>query len=164
MKLCTPLQPVHGAKHPEITHLIPRLLLFPVSAIRIMNSPLFTTGMNWTPLQWDVLKTQRLILITGLPQILQFYHDQYSRNIFCYRYPEPVPEPAMKLRLPQSVNAGPASNWIICPGSSTVLAAGGASSSYSWSTGETTSFISATPSGLTWYTVTGTDEFGCVTY
>ncbi|HNP49064.1 MAG TPA: LamG domain-containing protein, partial [Bacteroidia bacterium] len=28
----------------------------------------------------------------------------------------------------KSVNAGPASNWIICPGSSTVLAAGGASS------------------------------------
>ncbi|HRH66867.1 MAG TPA: hypothetical protein PLU53_11260, partial [Bacteroidia bacterium] len=60
------------------------------------------------------------------------------------------------------VNAGPSFDWEICPGTSTVLAASG-SASYLWSTGETTSYITVSPTDTTLYSVAGTDLFGCVT-
>lgn len=48
----------------------------------------------------------------------------------------------------------------VCPGSSSTLTAGGAST-YSWSTGSTSNPISVTPSGTTTYSVTGTDANSC---
>ncbi len=60
--------------------------------------------------------------------------------------------------LPQ-VNAGP--DVSICTGSSTNLLATGASS-YLWSTGDITSGISVGPSSQTTYSVTGTDQNGCI--
>lgn len=48
----------------------------------------------------------------------------------------------------------------ICRGINTVLTANGASS-YIWSTGETTRFISVLPTSNTSYTVTGYDPIGC---
>ena len=153
------------AKHPEKLHLIPDYF-FPVSAIRISNefSFLFTIGMNWTPLQWDVLKTQRLILTTGLPQILPVL----SRPIFPEHFLLPLHRSLYRNQrwncdYHKECQRRTCFQLDHFPGSSTVLAAGGASS-YSWVQEKATSFISATPSGLTWYTVTGTDEFSYCNY
>ena len=59
------------------------------------------------------------------------------------------------------VTIGPSFDWVICSGSPTVLAAGGAAS-YSWNTGETTSSITVSPTDTSIYVVTGTDINGCV--
>lgn len=49
-------------------------------------------------------------------------------------------------------------NTVVCPGQTTTLTAGGASS-YTWSTGATTASVSVTPTASTVYTVTGTTGF-----
>jgi len=53
-----------------------------------------------------------------------------------------------------------ASPATICAGQSSTLTASGAST-YSWSSGQNTSYISVTPTSTTTYTVTGTDTNGC---
>lgn len=53
-----------------------------------------------------------------------------------------------------------ASATTICPGGLATLDAGSGLASYSWSTTETTQSISASTGG--WYSVIGTDSFGCM--
>jgi len=65
-----------------------------------------------------------------------------------------------------TINASPnvlasLSSIAICANQSATLTAGGAST-YSWSSGQTTTLISVSPSANTTYTLTGTDLSGCV--
>ncbi|MBS1637210.1 MAG: gliding motility-associated C-terminal domain-containing protein [Bacteroidetes bacterium] len=66
---------------------------------------------------------------------------------------------------PPAVTVSVSSNTLICPGQSTTLTAGGAST-YTWSPAATLSSangatVTANPSALTVYTVTGADAGGC---
>ncbi|HEX5001054.1 MAG TPA: PKD domain-containing protein [Bacteroidia bacterium] len=63
-----------------------------------------------------------------------------------------------------SVNVNPLpvvslSNVFICPGVSSIMDAGNTGSTFQWSTGATTQFITVSSAGL--YTVTVTNNFGC---
>jgi gliding motility-associated-like protein len=54
------------------------------------------------------------------------------------------------------------SSYSICTGQSIALVAGGASTSYSWSNGATTSSIVITPTSNATYSLSYTDNFGCL--
>jgi len=60
---------------------------------------------------------------------------------------------------PPTINISP-SSAAVCPGSSTLLTASGAST-YVWNDGETASSITVSPSSTTTYSVIGTNALGC---
>lgn len=115
------------------------------------QSGTFTANLNFT-----TLSRQNL---TGLPTlpIPGFSLPDSSLN----NYTLPVTftiEPSTNLVL-SVTTAGPTS--VIDSGETITMNATPGFNSYSWSTGETTATLNATPTDTTWYVVTATDDLGC---